>query len=138
MNGGPISHVCLARILIVDDEPDNRTLLELILEREGFVTTSATCGEDALECVYLAPPNLILLDVMMPGMDGYEVTRRLKADPATRRIPIMIMSAASDSTSLARATAVGAEDFLIKPLERVLLCDRVRTILRERATRTIA
>ncbi|MDB4927833.1 MAG: hypothetical protein JWM10_317, partial [Myxococcaceae bacterium] len=121
------------RILIVDDERLNRELLEVMLAREGCEVSSAESGEDALAQVARRPPDLILLDVMMPGMDGYEVARRLKRDAATRNIPVIILSALDDRPARLRGLNAGAEDFLSKPVDHAELCMRVRNLLRLKA-----
>src|SRR5271170_493273 len=82
-----------ARILIVDDERHNRQLLEVMLSPEGFLLDIACSGEEALGIIAKQPPDLILLDIMMPGMDGYEVARRIKANPLTRSIPVVMITA---------------------------------------------
>jgi PAS domain S-box-containing protein len=118
-----------ARVLIVDDERQNRQLLEVILAREGFVLLTAGSGEEALAAVAQQPPDLILLDIMMPGMDGYEVARKLKGDLATKNIPIILITALDDRNARMLALSCGAEDFLTKPVDRVELCARVRNAL---------
>ncbi len=123
-----VTHV-RARILVVDDEADNRDLLEVILAWEGFEIVTAQSGEEALELVASQRPDLVLLDVMMPGMNGYEVTSRLKSDPATRGIPIVFFTAMDDRDTRRRAFAAGAADVLVKPMERKDLCARVRSAL---------
>src|SRR4051812_20054503 len=85
-----------ARILIVDDEPRNRALLEVMLAPEGFVLESSGSGEEALKIVARQPPDLILLDVMMAGLDGFQVTARLKGDPATKDIAVIMVTALDD------------------------------------------
>jgi CheY-like chemotaxis protein len=119
----------LAHILIVDDEPDNRTLLDVILLREGYLTKSAASGHEALACVAELPPALILLDLMMPGMDGYQVAAQVKGNQRTRGIPILVISASIDAATIARAQAAGAEEFMCKPISRVALCDQVKRLL---------
>jgi diguanylate cyclase len=119
-----------AHILIVDDEPDNRMLLEIIMRSEGYTTVCAASGEEALATVASHPPDLILLDLMMPGMDGFQVTARVKGDGATRHIPVMVISAMSDRATTARVHAAGAEDVLSKPIDRRKLCEHVRELLR--------
>ena len=119
-----------ATILIVDDEGTNRKLLEVLLAREGYLTQSATNGEQALAAVAQRPPDLILLDIMMPGMDGYQVTATLKANPATADIPIILVTAHFERSSRLLGLNAGAEDFLTKPIDRVELCLRVRNLLR--------
>jgi CheY-like chemotaxis protein len=118
-----------ARILIVDDEPDNREVLELILAREGFVIRNAASGEEALASVAQQAPDLILLDIMMPAMTGYQVMAKLRGNPATKNIPVIMVSALSDRNSRALALSAGAEDFLAKPVDRAELCARVRKLL---------
>ena len=88
-----------AAILIVDDEIQNRRLLETLLEPEGYLTLSAATGEEALASVARHPPDLILLDIMMPGMDGHQVARALKADPVTASIPIVMLTAPIDRSA---------------------------------------
>lgn len=126
---GTLGTAVAARVLIVDDERYNRELLEVILAAEGYATESATTGEQALAMVAQAPPDLILLDVMMPGMDGYQVASRIKADAATKHIPIIIFTALDDRNSRMHGLNAGAEDFVTKPVDRAELCARVRRLL---------
>ena len=119
-----------ASILIVDDERDNRDLLELVLAWEGFFILTAASGEEALATVAQQPLDLILLDVMMPGMNGYEVTAKIKGNLATKSIPVMMVSALTDRNARTLGLAAGAADFLAKPLERAELVFRVRNCLR--------
>jgi DNA-binding NtrC family response regulator len=114
-------------VLIVDDEPLNVDLLEQELQAERFRTIAAGSGEQALERVRAARPDLILLDVMMDGIDGYETCRRLKADEATRSIPVIFLTALSDTFEKVRAFRAGAVDYLTKPFETEELLARVRT-----------
>ena len=122
-----------ARVLIVDDERHNRQLLEAMLSPEGYLLVTASSGEEALTVVRLQPPDLILLDVMMPGMDGYELTNAVKATPATRNIPVIMVTALDDRDSRMRGLRAGAEDFLSKPIDRAELSVRVRNLLRLKA-----
>jgi CheY-like chemotaxis protein len=118
-----------ARILIVDDELRNRKLLEVMLAPEGYLLLTAASAEEALEIVARQPPDLILLDVMMPGMNGYQVAAQLKGDAGTRHIPIIMLTALDDRSSRLHGLSAGAEDFLTKPVDRAELCDRVRRLL---------
>jgi len=122
-----------ARILIVDDELQNRKLLEAILTPEGFVIQHAASGADALSSVAAEPPDLVLLDVMMPDIDGCEVARRLKGDAATRNIPIIMVTVCDDRDAKMRGLEAGAEDVLSKPVDRAELRVRVRNLLRLKA-----
>ncbi len=119
-----------ANILIVDDEIHNRKLFEVLLQPEGYLTRSAANGEDALASIAQSAPDLILLDVMMPGIDGYEVASRLKANPATANIPIIMVTAQIDSNARLNGLSAGAEEFLTKPVDRTELWLRVRNLLR--------
>jgi putative two-component system response regulator len=117
-------------ILIVDDEAMNRDLMALVVRSQGWEPLAAANGTQALELALERLPNLVLLDVMMPGIDGCEVARRMKADPRTAGIPVVMVSALDDQESRVRGLAAGAEDFLSKPVNRVELCTRVRNLLR--------
>jgi two-component system, cell cycle sensor histidine kinase and response regulator CckA len=121
------------RILIVDDDRRGRELLEVMLGSLGFVLLSAASGEEALEVVAAQPPDLILLDVTLPVMNGYEVTAVIKGNVATKSIPIIIVTALDDRDDRIRGLTAGAEDFLTKPVDRVELTARVRNLLRLKA-----
>jgi adenylate cyclase len=119
-------------ILVVDDTPTNVKVLLEMLSREGYRVLVAREGESAIEQARYAQPSLILLDVMMPGIDGYEVLRRLKADPATRDLPVLMISALSELGSVVRCIELGAEDYLPKPFEPVLLRARIGACLEKK------
>ena len=118
------------RILIVDDERENRDLLEIFLGSEGCLLLTAASGEEALAMVAEEPPHLILLDVMMPGLSGYQVAAKIKSDPATRSIHVVMLTAMDDRSSRMLGQSAGADDFLTKPVDRTELRARVRSLLR--------
>lgn len=119
-----------ARVLVVDDEERNRRLLAAMLEVEGYVVMEAADGERALEHARQSPPDIVLLDIMMPGMDGYDVARALKATEATRSVPVIMVTALDDRESRLRGLEAGAEEFVTKPMDRWELQVRVRNLLR--------
>jgi adenylate cyclase len=120
------------RILIVDDEPFNVDLLEQELELLDYATVAAADGRQALERLAAEPIDLVLLDIMMPGLDGYQALRRIKADPGLRHIPVIMVSALSELDSVVRCIELGAEDHLPKPFEPVLLRARVGACLEKK------
>ncbi|MEL6579130.1 MAG: hybrid sensor histidine kinase/response regulator [Cyanobacteria bacterium J06621_12] len=120
-------------ILAVDDIPDNLLLVQLALEEEGHHVVLAHNGETALKQIKQAPPSLILLDVMMPGMDGYEVTKRIREDKNIPFIPILLVTAREES-SLVQGLDAGADEFVRKPFQIEELQARVRSMLRFKET----
>jgi len=119
-----------SRILVVDDLPQNLELVEALLGPAGYCVTKASNGVEALWKVNGESPDLILLDVMMPGLDGYEVCRRLKADADTAFIPVLILTALSAREEMVQAMEAGADDLLGKPFSGLELLIRVRCLLR--------
>ena len=119
-----------ARILVVDDNPLNVKLLAAKLAKDYYIVRTAENGPAALKSVHDDPPDLILLDVMMPDMNGFEVCERLKADAATRAIPVVMVTALSDTADRVRGLDAGADDFLTKPINDMALMARVRSLLR--------
>jgi len=117
------------RILAVDDTPDNLILVETILESEGFEIDLVADGLSALQQIIESPPDLILLDVMMPGIDGYEVTRRIRSNTELPYIPILLITAFTES-SVVEGLDAGADDFIRKPFDTDELLARVRSLLR--------
>ena len=118
------------KVLIVDDEPDNRRLMHDLLVEEGYQTREAADGLEALQSVPDYKPDLILLDINMPGMDGFDVTKNLKQNPATQHIPVIIVTGLANRDDQIRGLNVGAEDYLAKPFDPTELKIRVRNLLR--------
>jgi two-component system alkaline phosphatase synthesis response regulator PhoP len=112
-------------ILLVDDNEQNLELLEAFLEDVGCTLRRATDGLEALRLIGQKVPDLILLDVMMPRMSGFQLCRRLKGDPATRHVPIVMVTALGEVSDVERAHDVGADDYLVKPVNKPDLIDRV-------------
>ena len=122
-------------ILIVDDEPFNIAVLDQELDDLGYHTISAADGQAALEQVLAGAPDLVLLDIMMPVMDGFAVLAQLKASSATRDIPVIIISANNDMPNVVKGIAQGAEDYLPKPFDPVLLAARIGACLDKKRLR---
>lgn len=120
-----------SKVLVVDDNPQNLELLEAYMEElEGVTTISATNGEDCLRKVTEQRPDLILLDIMMPRLSGFEVCKQLKSDPETKDIPIIMVTALHEMGDIERGVEVGTNDFITKPVNRIDLLTRVKSLLR--------
>src|SRR6201996_699645 len=123
-----------ARVLVVDDLVPNVKLLSAKLQAEYFDVMTASSGAEALAKIAESPPDLVLLDVMMPGMDGFEVCSRLKSDPKTTHIPIVMVTALSDTENRVRGLEAGADDFLTTPVNDISLFARARSLIRLKLT----
>jgi signal transduction histidine kinase len=128
----PAGDAPAATVLVVDDEPRNLEVIRAFLEMEGLRVVTAEDGEGALAATAEHRPDVILLDVKMPAPDGYEVCRRLKDDPATTFIPVVILTALRGTAERTRGAAVGADEFLSKPFDQVELITRVRALVRSK------
>ncbi len=117
------------RILIVDDEEDVLTLLQLVFETNGFVAQTAPNGKAAVASAYESPPDAIILDVMMPEMDGWQVLKILKGDERTRSIPVMMLSARSERRDKMIALHEGANGYICKPFSTAEVLREVRSLL---------
>ena len=122
-----------ARVLVVDDTPQNVKLLADILGAKGFVAITAASGEEALAKLAAERPDLVLLDVMMPGLSGYDVCRRIRADPATALLPVVLVTSLDPHQERVKGIEAGADDFLSKPIHQAELLARVRSLLRIKA-----
>ena len=119
-----------ARVLIVDDVPANVRLLQALLEAEYFEVHTAMNGPEALDVVQRVRPDIVLLDVMMPGMDGFEVCRRIKANPLTRQLPVILITALDQPEDRNKGFQAGADDYLVKPIDEMTLLTRLRALAR--------
>jgi len=125
------------RILVVDDEEDILELVTFNLAKEGYHVAGALTGEEALKKVHREVYDLILLDLMLPGIDGLEVTKSLKSDPKTSHIPIVMLTAKGEEADIVTGLELGAEDYITKPFSPRVLLARIRTALRRKAEKPI-
>jgi DNA-binding response OmpR family regulator len=121
----------MANILIIDDEERNRRLFEVFVKADGHEVESAANGEAGLAMATASTPDLILLDLMMPGRDGFEVARALRANSVTQAIPIIVISSLDDIASHQRLMSSGIDDFIVKPIDRWELSQRIVKVLRK-------
>ena len=117
------------RILVVDDEPDLRNLLRVILERSGYDVTLAEDGQQALRHMTTERPHLVLCDVVMPRLDGYQTLAAIRSNPRTRDVPVLMLSAKGQPQDVRRALEAGADGYIIKPFRRPQLLSEVQRCL---------
>lgn len=124
----------MARILIIDDEERNRRLFDVMLRADGHDVLFAATGRIGVEMALTEQPDLILLDLMMPGMDGFEVTRGLKSNPTTKNIPIVVVSSLDDIASRQRMVAMDIDEYIVKPVNRWELSQKISNLLKSQST----
>lgn len=117
-------------VLIIEDETDIQELIQFNLEKEEYRVTSTLTGEEGISQVKASPPDLILLDLMLPGIDGFEVCRRLKSDTETQKIPIVMITAKGEESDIVSGLELGADDYITKPFKPRILVARIRSVLR--------
>lgn len=120
------------KILVVDDEKDILDLVEYNLKQEGYKVTCVLTGEEALDSIREKKPDLILLDLMLPGVDGFEVCRQLKRDEQTRDIPVVMLTAKGEDIDVVTGLELGADDYIVKPFSPRILIARIRAVLRKK------
>jgi len=123
-----------SKILVVDDEEDIRELLQYNLEREGFLVNLAGSGEQAVKKASEFDPELILLDLMLPGIDGLDVAKKLKMNPDTANISIIMLTAKGDETDIVTGLELGADDYITKPFSPKVVLARIKAVLRRKTT----
>lgn len=119
----------MARVLVVDDEPNIVLSLEFLMEQAGFEVTTAEDGEAALRLIAESAPDLVLLDISLPGIGGFDVLERLRGDPAHRHLPIIMLTAHGREVEREKGLALGADDYITKPFSTRALVDQVRALL---------
>jgi len=124
-------------VLVIEDETDILELVKFNLEKEGYRVDSVTTGEAALEKARSNPPHLMVLDLMLPGIDGLDVCRILKNDPKTQNIPILMLTARSEEADVVTGLEIGAEDYVTKPFSPRVLVARIRAVLRRKSSETV-
>jgi two-component system alkaline phosphatase synthesis response regulator PhoP len=133
MVDGAVKLMAKESILVVEDEEDIRELLKYNLEKEGYQVFGAATGEAALQAVRHRLPDLILLDLMLPGLDGLEVCRRIRAEAQTRHLPIIMLTAKGEEADIVTGLELGADDYITKPFSPRVLLARLRAALRRRS-----
>ncbi|MBM4062019.1 MAG: response regulator transcription factor [Planctomycetes bacterium] len=118
------------KILVVEDEPDILEVMQYNLEREGYKVVACRNGEQGLSRIRTDDPDLVILDLMLPGMDGLEVCRQVKADPVTRTIPVVMVTAKGEESDVVLGLGLGADDYLVKPFRPRELVARIKVVLR--------
>ena len=118
------------KVVVIEDEPDIQEMIEFNLEKEGFRVVTANSGDEGVRAVVREAPDLVLLDLLLPGLDGIEVCRKLKMDPVTQKIPIIMVSAKGEESDVVLGLGVGADDYVTKPFRPKELIARVRVALR--------
>lgn len=118
------------KVVVIEDEPDIQEMIEFNLEKEGFRVVTASSGDEGVRAVVREAPDLVLLDLLLPGLDGIEVCRKLKMDPVTQKIPIIMVSAKGEESDVVLGLGVGADDYVTKPFRPKELIARVRVALR--------
>jgi two-component system phosphate regulon response regulator PhoB len=126
------SDVAKTKILVVEDEDDIRELLEYNLLKAGYEVTAVTSGEEALRRLDSTAFDAILLDLMLPGLDGFDVCRKLKYDPDSSSVPIIILTAKNEDTDIVAGLELGADDYIVKPFSPNVLVARIRAVLRRK------
>lgn len=124
----------MANILVVDDEPNIVLSLEFLMEQAGYKVTTAEDGEQALACVESTTPDLILLDISLPGISGFDVLEQLRAQAATERLPIIMLTAHGREVEREKGMAMGADDYITKPFSTQALVEKVRQLIGEGAS----
>ena len=136
-NSRPMPDGGVMRVLVIDDEAPIRLLCRVNLEAEGIEVLEAADGRSGLNLAREQHPDVVLLDVMMPGLDGFEVTRRLRSNAATRTTPVILLTARAQASDIARGLAAGADDYVRKPFDARDLADRVDRLLHPPAVRRV-
>jgi two-component system phosphate regulon response regulator PhoB len=129
--------VAKPKILVIEDEPDILEVMQYNLEREGYKVVSCRNGEQGLSRIRTDNPDLVILDLMLPGMDGVEVCRQVKSDPVTRAIPIVMVTAKAEESDIVLGLGIGADDYIAKPFSPRVLSARVRALLRRDESRRL-
>ncbi|WP_108446600.1 response regulator transcription factor [Halomonas denitrificans] len=121
----------MAKVLVVDDEPNIVLSLEFLMQQAGFEVDTAEDGESALSRIAESAPDLLLLDISLPGISGFDVLERLRADPAHARLPIVMLTAHGREVEREKGLALGADDYVTKPFSTQALVEKVKTLLAE-------
>lgn len=121
-----------AKILVVDDSSVNNFLLENVLEEKGYTLQIAYNGKEALQFIENEPPDLVLLDIMMPGIDGYEILQKMNANSKTRGIPVIMVTSKSEESDRTKALEIGAIDYVMKPIDIEELLGKVEQVINKK------